>query len=46
MSWVERYNIDGNVDIHYRKAVTYKVEKEYVVFLLQEFKNNKTITLQ
>ena len=46
MRWVERYKKDGNVDIHYRKPVAYKVKKEYVVFLLQELKNNKTITLQ
>ena len=44
--WVERYKKDGNVDIHYRKPIAYKVKKEYVEFLLQELKNNKTITLQ
>ncbi len=37
---------DGNVNIHYRKPIAYKVKKEYVEFLLQELKNNKTITLQ
>lgn len=26
MRWVERYNKDGNVDIHYRKPVAYKDE--------------------
>jgi transposase len=46
MRWVERYKKDGNVDIHYRKPIAYKVKKEYVNFLLQELKNNKTITLQ
>ena len=46
MRWVERYKKDGNVDIHYRKPIAYKVKKEYVEFLLQELKNNKTITLQ
>jgi len=46
MRWVERYKKDGNVDIHYRKPVAYKVKKEYVEFLLQELKINKTITLQ
>ena len=46
MRWVERYKKDGNVDIHYRKPIAYKVKKEYVEFLLQEIKNNKTITLQ
>ena len=46
MCWVERYKKDGNVDIRYRKPIAYKVKKEYVEFLLQEIKNNKTITLQ
>jgi transposase len=46
MRWVERYKKDGNVNIHYRKPIAYKVKKEYVEFLLQELKNNKTITLQ
>jgi len=46
MRWVERYKKDGNVDIHYRKPIAYKVKKGYVEFLLQEIKNNKTITLQ
>jgi hypothetical protein len=45
MRWVKRYKKDGNVDIHYRKPIAYKVKKEYVEFLLQEIKNNKTITL-
>jgi|LakMenEpi03Aug12_release.lakeMendotaPanAssembly.Ray.scaffolds.fasta_scaffold206406_2 hypothetical protein len=40
MRWVERYKKDGNVDIHYRKPVAYKVKKEYVDFLLQELKEN------
>jgi transposase len=44
--WVERYKKDGNVNIHYRKSIAYKVKKEYVDFLLQELKNNITITLQ
>ena len=44
MLWVERYKKDGNVDIHYRKPVAYKVKKEYVNFLVNEV--NKTITLQ
>lgn len=46
MRWVERYIKDGNVDIHYRKPIAYKVKKEYVEFLSQELKNNKTIMLQ
>jgi transposase len=46
MRWVERYKKDGNVDIHYRKPVAYKVKKEYVDFLLQKLKKNKTITIE
>ena len=46
MRWVERYKKDGNVDIHYRKPVAYKVKKEYVKFLLDELQKNKTFTLQ
>ena len=46
MWWVERYKKDGDVDIHYRKLVAYKVKKEYVNFLLQELKKNKTITIK
>jgi len=46
MRWVERYKKDGNVDIHYRKPVAYKVKKEYVKFLLDELHKNKTSTLQ
>jgi len=30
MRWVERYKNEGNVTIHYRKQVAYKVKKEYV----------------
>ena len=33
MRWVERYKNEGNVNIHYRKPVAYKVKKEYVKLL-------------
>jgi len=46
MRWVERYKKDGNLDIHYRKTVAYKVKKEYVKFLVDEINKNKTFTLQ
>ena len=45
MRWVERYKKEGNVDIHYRKPVAYKVKKEYVKLLVDEINKNKTITL-
>jgi transposase len=46
MRLVNRYKTDGNVDIHYRKPIAYKVKKEHVDFLLQEIKKNKTITIE
>lgn len=45
MRWVKRYKKEGNVNIHYRKPIAYKVKNEYVKFLLDEIKKNKTITL-
>ena len=45
MRWVERYKKDGNVDIHYRKPIAYKIKKEYVKFLVDEINKNKTITI-
>ena len=40
-----KYKNEGNVNIHYRKPVAYKVKKEYVKFLVDEINKNKTITL-
>jgi len=36
---------EGNVNIHYRKPVVYKVKKEYVKLLVDEINKNKTMTL-
>jgi hypothetical protein len=41
MRWVERYKNEGNVNIHYRKPIAYKVKKEYVKFLVDEINKNK-----
>lgn len=46
MRWVNQYKKEGNVNKHYRKPIAYKVKKEYIKFLLDELKSNKTITLQ
>ena len=46
MRWVHNYKQKGNVNNNYRKPVAYKIKKEYVNFLLDEIKRNKTITLQ
>jgi transposase-like protein len=45
MRWVSQYKNEGNVNIHYRKPVAYKVKKEYVKLLVDEINKNKTITL-
>lgn len=42
----ELYENDGNVNIHYRKPIAYKIKKKYVDFLLQELNKNKTITIE
>jgi transposase len=46
MRWVNQYKTEGNLNIHYRKPLAYKVHKEHVDFLLQELKKNKTITIE
>ena len=46
MRWVNQYKTEGNLNIHYRKPLAYKVHKEHVGFLLQELKKNKTITIE
>ena len=45
MRWVEQYRKEGNVNIHHRKPIAYKVKQEYVKFFLNEIRKNKTITL-
>ena len=45
MRWVNQYKTEGNLNIHYRKPLAYKVHKEHVDFLLQELKKNKTISI-
>ena len=36
MRWIERYKKEGNVNIHHRKPVAYKVKNEHVKLLLDE----------
>jgi transposase len=46
MRWLEKYNNDeGEIKRYNRKPIAYKVHKEYVKFLLDEIKKNKTITM-
>jgi len=46
LRWVNQYEKEGNVDIHHRKPVAYKIKKEYVKFIMEEIKKNKTITIE
>ena len=46
LRWVNQYEKEGNVDIRHRKPVAYKIKKEYVKFIMEEIKKNKTITIE
>jgi len=46
MRWVEKYKTDGKITGYERTPKAYKVHKKHVVFLLQEIKKNKTITIE
>ena len=43
MRWVERYENDNNIKRHNREAISYKVKKTHVKFVLDELKKNKCI---
>jgi len=45
MRWVKRYHQNGNTNNEYRKPIAYKIKKEHIHFILNEIKNNKTITI-
>ena len=45
MRWVKQHENEGKIKGYERKPKAYKVHKEYVDFLLQEIKKNKTITI-
>jgi transposase len=45
MRWVERYENEDSINRHNRESVSYKVKKEYVKYILDEIKKNKTITM-
>ena len=45
MRWVKQHENEGKIKGYERKLKSYKVHKEYVDFLLQEIKKNKTITI-
>ena len=46
MRWVNSFEKDGNVDIHYRKPTAYKEKKEHISFIKDEINKNKTITME
>ena len=46
MRWVDKYKKDGKIKGYEREPTAYKVKKEYVNFLLEEIKKNKTITIE
>lgn len=46
MRWVNQYKKEGKITGYKRTPKAYKVHKEHVIFLLQEIKKNKTITIE
>jgi transposase len=46
MRWVHKYKTDGKIKSYERRPKAYKVHKEHVIFLLDEIKKNKTITVE
>ena len=46
LRWVDRFKEEKEIKRHNRKPVAYKVKKKHVKFILEELKNNKTITLE
>jgi len=46
MRWVERYENDDNIKRRNREAISYKVKKTHVKFVLDELKKNKTLTIE
>ena len=46
MRWVERYENDDNIKRHNREAISYKVKKTHVKFVLDKLKKNKTLTIE
>ena len=46
MRWVEKYNKTGEIERHNRKPIAYKINQQEVKYILQELKQNKTITME
>ena len=46
LRWTKRYEEENEIKRHNRKPISYKVKKEHIKFILEELKNNKTITIE
>ena len=44
--WIKRYEEEKEIKRHNREPISYKVKKEHIKFILEELKNNKTITIE
>ena len=45
LRWTKRYKEEKEIKRHNRETISYKIKKEHIKFILEELKNNKTITL-
>ena len=46
LRWTKRYKEEKEIKRHNREPISYKVKKEHIKFILEELKNNKTITIE
>jgi transposase len=46
LRWTKRYEQENEIKRHNRKPISYKVKKKHIKFILEELKNNKTITIE
>jgi transposase len=44
--WIKRYEEEKEIKRHNREPISYMVKKEHIKFILEELKNNKTITIE
>ena len=46
LRWTKSYEQENEIKRHNRKPISYKVKKKHIKFILEELKNNKTITIE
>jgi transposase len=46
LRWTKRYKEEKEIKRHNREPISYKIKKEHIKFILEELKNNKTITIE